>query len=424
MSSITIQGGAPLHGTVRVSGAKNSVLPIMAASLLAEEMVTLSNVPQLRDVNTLIELLSWLGLQCHWYDSNTLQLLPGNPAHYSVPYPLMRTMRASILILGPLLSRYGQALVSMPGGCALGQRPIDIHLHGLRAMGAEIKLDDDNNLHATAERGLRGAEITMPVVTVTGTENLMLAATLAHGTTILHNAAREPEIVDLANFLNQLGAKISAAGSTTITIEGVKRLRGGHYHIMPDRLEAATWLSAAMVTAGNITVEAVEPSHLETLVEKLVEAGATISVNKNAISLNMIGRRPLAVDFTTAPYPGFATDMQPLFMTVNAIAAGESHIVETLFENRFLYVPELIRMGADMVLNGQRVHCRGVEQLTAAPVMATDLRAAASLMIAALAAKGETVIHCIDHIDRGYANIETKLAALGANAKRSYGEMA
>lgn len=417
MRKLVIAGGAPLRGEVRISGAKNSVLPILAASLLAQEPVTISNVPHLNDVTTMMELLGQFGARLMVDERLMIEIDSRTVENYHAPYELVRTMRASILVLGPLLTRFGSAVVSLPGGCAIGPRPVDLHVRGLQAMGADV-LIENGYIRATANKRLHGASILFDTVTVTGTENLMMAAVLADGMTVLSNAAREPEVQDLANFLNLLGAKISGAGTDTIVIEGVPMLGGGEYKVVPDRIETATYLVAAAMTKGVVKTKNTTPELLEAVLQKLEESGADITRGEDWILLDMHGRRPKAVDIKTAPFPGFPTDMQAQFTALNAIAEGTGIITETVFENRFMHVQELSRMGAHIEVSGNTAICRGVLDLTGAPVMATDLRASASLVLAALVAKGETIVDRIYHIDRGYECIEEKLMQLGARISR------
>jgi UDP-N-acetylglucosamine 1-carboxyvinyltransferase len=396
MDKLIIQGGHILQGEVRISGAKNAALPILAGSLLATEPVKITNMPHLRDITTMMELTGGMGVRFVLDDQMGVEVYAEDIQRFEAPYDLVKTMRASILVLGPLLTRFGSARVSFPGGCAIGARPVDLHLKGMEKLGAKITIDN-GYINAKAPHGLRGADISFETtVTVTGTENLMMAAALAKGVTTLHHAAREPEVVDLANYLNTLGAKISGAGTDTIVITGVKELGGGQYAVMPDRIEA-TMLQ---------------------IIHKLTEAGAEIQMDDNTISLDMKGKRPKAIRLSTAPYPGFPTDMQAQMIALNTIAEGVGHVVETIFENRFLHVQEMQRMGAQIVLEGNTAIITGKEQLTGAPVMATDLRASASLVLAGLVAEGETVIERIYHIDRGYEVIEEKLSQLGAKIYR------
>jgi len=418
MEKLIINGGKILEGEVQVSGAKNSALPILAASLLANEKITLHNVPHLHDVTTIMELIGGMGVSFVVDEKMTLEINPAEIFQFVAPYELVKTMRASILVLGPLLAKYGKAEVSLPGGCAIGARPVDLHIAGMQALGAKINVEN-GYIYATAENGLKGTEFSFDIISVTGTENLMMAATLAKGTTILNNTAKEPEIIDLANFLNMLGANIQGAGTSQIIIEGVDELKGGEYSVMSDRIEAGTFLAAAACTSGHIRLKNINPQILTATIDKLMLAGAKIDLFDNEIEINCKGKRPKAVNIVTSPYPGFATDMQAQFMTLNAIADGTSEIVETIFENRFMHVQELLRMGANIKLQGNTAICIGVERLTGAPVMATDLRASAGLVLAGLVAEGETTIDRIYHIDRGYERIEEKLTLLGASITRS-----
>ncbi len=416
MDKLVLRGGNPLSGTIRASSAKNAALPIMAASLLAETPVLLKNIPHLRDITTTMELLGQMGVGLTIHENMDVEIDASNVHTLSAPYDLVKTMRASILVLGPLLARFGRAEVSLPGGCAIGARPVDLHITALESMGASIEVAE-GYIRAEADT-LRGARLFMDMVTVTGTENIMMAACLARGTTVIENAAREPEVVDLADFLVSMGARITGAGSDTITIEGVDHLRGSEYNIMPDRIETGTFLVAAAITGGCIRIDNARPETLDAVLSKLREAGAVVETGDDWISLDMGGRRPRAVDIHTAPYPAFPTDMQAQFTALNVVAAGSSTITETIFENRFMHVPELQRMGADLKLEGNTVICTGVERLHGAPVMATDLRASASLVLAGLVGEGETVIDRIYHLDRGYDCIEEKLSRLGAAIHR------
>ncbi|MEY6432803.1 UDP-N-acetylglucosamine 1-carboxyvinyltransferase [Thioalkalicoccus limnaeus] len=412
MDKLLITGGRTLDGEVRVAGAKNAALPILAATLLADGPVTLANVPHLKDVTTTMELLGRMGVELTVDDRMRIRVDARPVKVFAAPYELVRTMRASILVLGPLLARHGQADVSLPGGCAIGARPVNLHIRGLRAMGAEI-LVEGGYVRARAKR-LRGARIVMDLVSVTGTENLMMAAALADGETLIENAAREPEVVDLARFLVAMGARIEGAGTDAIQIQGVDRLGGADYRVMPDRIETGTYLVAAAITGGRVRIRDTNPHLLDAVLTKLREAGALIQTGDDWITLDMGGCRPQAVDVHTAPYPAFPTDMQAQFCALNSVAEGVGTITETIFENRFMHVLEMQRMGADIRIEGSVAICRGVERLTAAPVMATDLRASASLVLAGLVAEGETLVDRIYHIDRGYDNIEEKLSALGA----------
>jgi UDP-N-acetylglucosamine 1-carboxyvinyltransferase len=421
MDKLIITGGTQLNGEIRISGAKNAALPILVSTLMLDEPVTISNVPHLHDITTTMELLGNMGAGLVIDEKLNIEVDASTVNAYIAPYELVRTMRASILVLGPLLSRYGEAHVSLPGGCAIGTRPVNIHLDGLKAMGAEIKVENGFIEATTNGKRLQGADFEMELVTVTGTENLISAAVLAEGTTTLRNAAMEPEVIDLANFLNSIGAKISGAGTSEITIEGVKKLHGGSYSVLPDRIETGTYLVAAAITGGRVKLKDTCPELLSVVLEKLSEAGAEIKTGKDWIELDMHGKRPKAVDLATHPYPEFPTDMQAQFTALNAIADGVGHIEEHVFENRFMHVLELQRMGAEIHLDGHTATVTGVEKLTAAPVMATDLRASASLVIAGLVAEGETLVDRIYHIDRGYECIEEKLLQLGAKIKRVAG---
>ncbi len=417
MDRLIITGGRQLDGEIRISGSKNSSLPILAATLLADEPVTVGNLPHLQDVTTLIELLGRMGVQLVIDDRMNVEVNANTIEQLQAPYELVKTMRASILVLGPLLAHFGEAEVSLPGGCAIGTRPVDMHLRGLEAMGADIEVVD-GYVHARVKGRLRGARLVLDTVTVTGTENLMMAAALAEGTTLIENAAREPEVVDLAECLNKMGARVSGAGTDTVTIEGVPRLHGAHHDVIPDRIETGTYLLAAAATRGRIKVKDTAPWLLDATLGKLREAGAVIETGEDWISLDMEGRRPRAVSLRTAPYPALPTDMQAQFTAMNAVAEGTGTITETVFENRFMHVQEMNRMGADIRVEGNTAISRGVEALHGAPVMATDLRASASLVIAGLVAEGETSVDRIYHIDRGYECIEEKLQLLGASIRR------
>lgn len=419
MDKLIITGGVPLRGEIRVSGAKNAALPILCATLLCDGAVTIGNVPHLRDITTTLELLGRMGVELMVDDEMNIEVDGGTLNDVRAPYELVRTMRASILVLGPLLARYGRAEVSLPGGCAIGSRPVNLHLQGLAAMGAEITVEG-GYIRASADR-LKGAHLVLDLVTVTGTENLMMAATLAQGETVICNAAREPEVVDLATCLNHMGARIEGAGSDTICVHGVDRLSGTRHHIMPDRIEAGTYLVAVAMTGGEVRLKGAEPHYLEAVIAKLIEAGADIESGPDWITLRMARGRPWAVDAHTLPYPGFPTDMQAQFTAMNCIAEGTGAITESVFENRFMHVPELERMGAGVRLEGNTVITSGVERLVGAPVMATDLRASASLVLAGLVAEGDTVVDRIYHVDRGYEAIEEKLAQLGARIRRVRG---
>ncbi|MFT5484338.1 MAG: UDP-N-acetylglucosamine 1-carboxyvinyltransferase [Halieaceae bacterium] len=417
MDKLIIRGGVRLNGELRISGAKNSALPILAATLLCSESVTVRNLPHLHDVTTMIELLGCMGVELVIDEKLSVEVNSNTMDRFSAPYELVKTMRASILVLGPMVARHGRAQVSFPGGCAIGSRPVDLHLRGLEAMGAVITIDG-GYINAEVTGRLQGATIFMETVTVGGTENIMMAATLAEGVTVIENAAREPEVVDLANFLVAMGARVSGHGTDTITIEGVEELHGCVYDVMPDRIETGTYLVAAAATGGRVKLKDTQPDYLDAVLSKLEEAGATITSGYNWIELDMEGRRPKAVNIKTAPYPGFPTDMQAQFTAMNAIAEGTGAVTETVFENRLIQTHEMNRMGANIVIEGNTAIVTGVETLQGAPVMASDLRASASLVIAGLVAQGETLIDRIYHIDRGYECIEEKLQALGANISR------
>lgn len=416
MDKLVIVGARALEGETRISGAKNATLPILAACLLADGDSLVRNVPHLHDVTTSIALLSGMGVRVTLADGMGVEVDARGVDNVHAPYELVKTMRASILVLGPLLARFGQAEVSLPGGCAIGSRPVNLHIDGLAAMGADIRVEN-GYIRARAGR-LRGARIVLDTVTVTGTENLMMAASLADGTTIIENAAREPEVVDLACFLNAMGARVQGAGTDTLVIEGVRRLQGAEYEVMPDRIETGTYLIAGAITGGRVTLKNVRHGTLDAVLAKLEEAGAELRYGEQSITLDMHGRRPRAVDIRTAPYPAFPTDMQAQFMALNAVAQGASTMIETVFENRYMHVQELERMGADIRVQGNVAVVRGVERLTGAPVMATDLRASAGLVLGALVAEGETEVDRIYHIDRGYECIEEKLGQLGACIRR------
>ncbi|MGD8347759.1 MAG: UDP-N-acetylglucosamine 1-carboxyvinyltransferase [Gammaproteobacteria bacterium] len=416
MNKLIIKGGVPLSGQVRISGSKNAVLPILAGTLLADGPVIVRNVPHLHDVTTTMELLGRMGVLLTIGEKMSIEIDPTSLENTFAPYELVKTMRASILVLGPLLARYGQAEVSLPGGCAIGARPVDMHLSGLEAMGAKIDVEQ-GYIKARCDR-LKGARIVMDQVTVTGTENLMMAASLANGTTVIENAAREPEVVDLADFINAMGGKIENAGTDKIVIHGVETLQGCDYSVLPDRIETGTYLVAAAITGGKVLIKRTDPQLLDAVLAKLEEAGALIDLGDDWIELDMEGRKPKAVNIRTAPYPGFPTDMQAQFCALNAIAEGTGSVTETVFENRFMHIQEFMRLGANVHLEGNTVVIRGVAGLNGAQVMATDLRASASLILAGLVARGETVVDRIYHIDRGYDHIEEKLAGLGAQIKR------
>ena len=416
MDKLQINGGIALEGEIRISGAKNATLPILAGALLADGSVTVGNVPHLQDVTTTIELLGRMGVSVTVDERMRIEVDPTTIREYFAPYELVKTMRASILVLGPLVARFGHADVSLPGGCAIGARPVNIHVAGLQAMGADIHIEN-GYIRARAKR-LRGARLVLETVTVTGTENLMMAATLADGESVIENAAREPEVVDLANFLISMGAKIEGAGTDTISIQGVERLTGTHYEVLPDRIESGTYLVAGAITGGHVKLKNTRPDHLDAVVAKLREAGARVETGDSWIEMDMKGKRPRAVDVRTAPYPAFPTDMQAQFAALNTVAEGVSTITETIFENRFMHMLEMRRMGAEIRLEGNTAIIRGVPKLTAAPVTATDLRASASLVLAGLVADGTTHVERIYHIDRGYECIEEKLQQLGAQIKR------
>jgi UDP-N-acetylglucosamine 1-carboxyvinyltransferase len=416
MDKLQINGGIALDGEIRISGSKNATLPILAACLLADGPVTVSNVPHLQDVTTMIELLGRMGVSVTVDEKMRVEVDASTIKEYFAPYQLVKTMRASILVLGPLLARFGSADVSLPGGCAIGARPVNIHVAGLQAMGADIHIE--NGYIKARARRLKGVHLVLETVTVTGTENLMMAAALADGETVLENAAREPEVIDLANFLIAMGAEISGAGTDRIVIQGVERLHSCEYEVLPDRIETGTYLVAGAITGGRVRVKSARPQHIEAVIDKLQEAGATITSADTWIEIDMRGRRPQAVDIRTAPYPAFPTDMQAQFAALNTVASGVGTIIETIFENRFMHMLEMRRMGAEIRLEGNTAIIKGVERLTAAPVMATDLRASASLILAALVADGRTEIERIYHIDRGYEAIEEKLQQLGAKIRR------
>lgn len=418
MDKHIITGGNPLLGEVKISGAKNSVLMILAACLLSDHPITIKNVPHLNDVTTMMKLLGQMGVEFTISEGLTIDVNAGQVNNQVAPYDLVRTMRASIVVLGPLLAKFGRATVSLPGGCAIGSRPVDFHINGLMKMGADIVVEN-GYIKAEVKGRLKGARITFDIVSVTGTENLMMAAVLAEGTTVLENAACEPEVEDLGNFLNMLGARITGLGTKTITIEGVESLSGGSYTVLPDRIETGTFLVAAAMTRGRITTKGTRANILQAVLDKLVEAGAHITTGEDWITLDMKGKRPKAVDITTEPYPGIPTDMQAQFMAMNAIAEGTGTLTETIFENRFMHAHELRRMGANIQLHGNIASIEGVDEITGAPVMATDLRASAGLVLAGLVAKGTTIVDRIYHIDRGYECIEEKLSQLGALIKRT-----
>jgi UDP-N-acetylglucosamine 1-carboxyvinyltransferase len=420
LDKLLITGGTRLNGEIRVSGAKNAALPIIAATLLTADPVTVRNLPHLNDITTMIELLGCMGVDVTVGEDMSVEVCAGNIKNCTAPYELVKTMRASILVLGPLLAHFGEANVSLPGGCAIGSRPVDLHIRGLEAMGAVIDVSD-GYIRARSDGRLKGARIFFDTVTVTGTENILMAGTLAEGTSIIENAAKEPEVVDLAKCLIAMGAKIAGAGTDTITVEGVERLHCADYSVLPDRIEAGTYLVAAAITGGRVKLRDVDPKTLDAVLIKLREAGAEITHGEDWIVLDMHGARVKAVNITTAPYPAFPTDMQAQFTALNAIAEGVGTVEETVFENRFMHINELERMGANARIKGNTVVISGCDKLTGAPVMATDLRASASLVLAGLIADGDTLVDRIYHIDRGYECIEEKLQQLGATIKRVTG---
>ncbi|WP_045738956.1 UDP-N-acetylglucosamine 1-carboxyvinyltransferase [Xanthomonas sp. MUS 060] len=422
MAKIVVTGGNALHGEVNISGAKNAVLPILCATLLADAPVEITNVPQLHDVITTVKLLGELGAEVTIDEGalargSAITVDPRKVNQHVAPYELVRTMRASILVLGPLLAKFGEAEVSLPGGCAIGSRPVDQHIKGLQALGADISVEN-GYIKASSHGRLKGGRYVFDMVSVTGTENVLMAATLAEGTTVLENAAMEPEVSDLADCLIALGARIEGAGTSRIVVQGVERLSGGRHAVLPDRIETGTFLVAAAMTGGSVTVRRARADTLDAVLDKLTEAGASIETGVDFIRLDMHGKRPRAVNLTTAPYPAFPTDMQAQFMALNCVADGVGVINETIFENRFMHVNELLRLGADIQIEGHTAIVRGSERLSGAPVMATDLRASASLILAGLVADGDTTIDRIYHLDRGYENIEEKLGALGASIRR------
>jgi len=417
MDKLIIEGGVRLDGEIRISGAKNSALPILAAGLLTDEPLTVGNLPHLHDITTMIELLGVMGVEAVVDEKLNVEINGGSIKSYNAPYDLVKTMRASILVLGPMLSHFGEANVSLPGGCAIGSRPVDLHIRGLQAMGADVVVED-GYIKAKTDGRLKGARVFFDTVSVTGTENILMAATLADGETVLENAAREPEVVDLAECLITMGANIIGHGTDTIVVQGVEKLHGGYYSVLPDRIETGTYLVAAAATRGRVRVKDTCPDVLEAVLVKLRETGAEITTGEDWIELDMKGRKPKAVSVHTAPYPAFPTDMQAQFLALNAVAEGTSTVTETVFENRFMHVHEMIRMGANASLEGNTAIVTGVDELKGAPVMATDLRASASLVIAGLVAEGDTTIERIYHIDRGYECIEEKLQLLGAKIRR------
>lgn len=421
MEKLIIHGGKKLNGEITVSGAKNAALPIMAGTLLTAHPVVISNVPHLKDITTMMELLGRLGSKLIVDEKMNVHIDTSSVNNIQAPYELVKTMRASIVVLGPLLGRFGAAEVSLPGGCAIGTRPVDLHIKALEQMGAEITIENGYIKSRTIGKKLKGALIQFDIVTVTGTENVMMAAVLAEGRTVIKNAAREPEVEDLAKFLNHLGADITGAGTSTIIIEGVDSLKGGEYPILPDRIEAGTYLTAAALTQGRVRLKKIDYRLMRSVLETFEAAGAELTYGDDWLELNMHGERPRAVNVSTAPYPDFPTDMQAQIMAMNTIAVGTSSVTETIFENRFMHVQELVRMGANIQLQGSTAICTGVPHLTGAPVMATDLRASASLILAGLVAQGETIVERIYHVDRGYERIEEKLSQLGASITRLSG---
>ncbi|MGH8491807.1 MAG: UDP-N-acetylglucosamine 1-carboxyvinyltransferase [Moraxellaceae bacterium] len=421
MDKLLITGGKPLDGEVQISGAKNAALPLLAGALLGSTPVTLTNVPQLKDITTMIQILANMGVSVVIGDKCEVEVNANTLTTAVAPYELVKTMRASIFVLGPLLARFHEATVSLPGGCAIGSRPVDQHLKALEALGAEIQVEN-GYVHAKTKGRLKGARFVFDMVTVGGTENLLMAATLAEGTTVIENAAREPEIINLAELLTAMGAKIQGAGTDTITVEGVEKLNGCTFRVIADRIETGSYLAAAAVTRGRVKTLNTDPKLMDAVLQKFREAGAEITTGEDWIELDMKGRRPKAVNFRTAPHPAFPTDMQAQFMTVTAVAEGTSTIIETIFENRYMHVPELNRLGAKIAVDGHTAIVSGVDTLQAAPVMATDLRASMSLVIAALAANGDTLVDRIYHIDRGYERVEEKLQGLGATIRRVTGK--
>ena len=417
MDKLQITGAGPLDGSIKISGAKNAALPILMSTLLCDSHTSIGNVPHLNDVTTTMELLGRMGVQLTVDEKLNVEVDTSTIENFEAPYELVKTMRASILVLGPLIARFGKAHVSLPGGCAIGSRPVNLHIQGLEAMGATIKVAN-GYIEGHIDGRLKGAHILMDMISVTGTENLLMAATLAEGVTIIENAAREPEVEDLANCLNSMGAKITGAGTSVLRIEGVERLGGGHYEVLPDRIETGTYLIAAAITGGRIMARKTDPEILESVLLKLEEAGAHINTGRDWIELDMRGNRPRAVNIKTAPYPGFPTDMQAQFTALNAVAEGTGTITENIFENRFMHVLEMQRMGADIAIEGNTAIIRGVKKLSGAEVMATDLRASASLVLAGLVADGNTLVDRIYHIDRGYECIEEKLQLMGARIRR------
>ena len=417
MDKLLIKGGSPLNGTIYASGAKNSALPILAASLLADSPLRVGNLPHLNDVTTMLELLGSMGVEVMLSDEMEVQVDTSNIKNLNARYELVKTMRASILVLGPLLAKFQQATVALPGGCAIGSRPVNLHIEAMRAMGAEINIED-GNIKASVNGRLQGAKIIFEPVSVTATENVIMAASLAEGTTIIENAAREPEVIDLANCLIEMGANIKGAGSDQIIIEGVEQLNGASFSVMPDRVEVGTYLTAVAMTGGRVKIKSAKPEYLSSVISKLELTGAEITLGDDWVEIYMDKSKPKAVSLTTGPYPSFPTDMQAQFVSLNSIAQGNSTVTETVFENRFMHVQEIARMGGNITLKGNTAVIEGIDRLQGAPVMATDLRASASLVLAGLVAEGATVIDRIYHIDRGYERIEEKLKMLGADIER------
>jgi UDP-N-acetylglucosamine 1-carboxyvinyltransferase len=417
MDKLLIKGGSPLNGTIYASGAKNSALPILAASLLADSPLRVGNLPHLNDVTTMLELLGSMGVEVMLSDEMEVQVDTSNIKNLNARYELVKTMRASILVLGPLLAKFQQATVALPGGCAIGSRPVNLHIEAMRAMGAEINIED-GNIKASVNGRLQGAKILFEPVSVTATENVIMAASLAEGTTIIENAAREPEVIDLANCLIEMGANIKGAGSDQIIIEGVEQLNGASFSVMPDRVEVGTYLTAVAMTGGRVKIKSAKPEYLSSVISKLELTGAEITLGDDWVEIYMDKSKPKAVSLTTGPYPSFPTDMQAQFVSLNSIAQGNSTVTETVFENRFMHVQEITRMGGNITLKGNTAVIEGIDRLQGAPVMATDLRASASLVLAGLVAEGATVIDRIYHIDRGYERIEEKLKMLGADIER------
>ena len=417
MDKLLIKGGSPLNGTIYASGAKNSALPILAASLLADSPLRVGNLPHLNDVTTMLELLGSMGVEVMLSDEMEVQVDTSNIKNLNARYELVKTMRASILVLGPLLAKFQQATVALPGGCAIGSRPVNLHIEAMRAMGAEINIED-GNIKASVNGRLQGAKILFEPVSVTATENVLMAASLAEGTTIIENAAREPEVIDLANCLIEMGANIKGAGSDQIIIEGVEQLNGASFSVMPDRVEVGTYLTAVAMTGGRVKIKSAKPEYLSSVISKLELTGAEITLGDDWVEIYMDKSKPKAVSLTTGPYPSFPTDMQAQFVSLNSIAQGNSTVTETVFENRFMHVQEIARMGGNITLKGNTAVIEGIDRLQGAPVMATDLRASASLVLAGLVAEGATVIDRIYHIDRGYERIEEKLKMLGADIER------